>query len=294
MDVMSTLSTMGTSAMENIGNVEKAIIEIIDLRDRETVYRDAVRIAEGGGGLGGLAGGLGGIAAGAKLDTGLIGDVVSQLMGENKPRADIADAYFQKLATKKRMFTVQFNPSSLRLTGRSGGYASTLDHISDSDNDEVNYKKVDASITMSVDLLFDSMDPKDAFMSDKLDMSPTGLAKGAADLYLTGKGKKKKTVQREVEGFIAALRNENTRLITFHWGELCYSGVLRRVGVEYTMFNVTGEPVRAKVGLTIVCADAKEWPNSLAVWQERYKNSFKDGSESFVKSSQKAGNLLNF
>jgi len=97
-----------------------------------------------------------------------------------------------------------------------------------------------------------------------------------------------------VEGFIGALRNENTRLITFNWGKLCYSGVLRRVGAEYTMFNVTGEPVRAKVGLTIMCADVKEWPNSVAVWQERYKNSYLGGSESGVKASQKLGSLLNF
>jgi len=115
-----------------------------------------------------------------------------------------------------------------------------------------------------------------------------------ADMGLTMGQKKKKTVQRQVEGFIGALRNENTRLISFNWGDICYSGVLRRVGAEYTMFNVTGEPVRAKVGLTIMCADVKEWPNSVAVWQERYKSSYLGGSESGVKASQKLGNLLNF
>lgn len=292
MDVMDVLSYAGDTATQNVGNIEKAIIEIIDLRDRDTVYQDAIKIAEGGGALGGLGGGLGG-KVNAGMNTGLIGNVVSALMGNNPPRDDIAEIYFQKLATKKRLFTVQFNPSTLRLSGHSGTIASTLDHIVKSNN-EVNYKAVDASISLSVELLFDSMDPKDAFMSDKLDASPTGFLTGMADLGMTAGKKKKKTVQREVEGFIAALRNENTRLITFHWGEICYSGVLRRVGVEYTMFNVTGEPVRASVGLTIMCADAGEWPNSLAVWQERYKESFKDGSESFVRTSQKAGNLLNF
>jgi len=282
MDVMSGLSTIG----QNLGNIEKAIIEIIDLRDRDEVLQNAVQVAKGGG-LGGLADSAG------KLNIGLLKDYAGAVLGNNGQGVDVADAYVQKLASRKKLFTVQFNPSSLRLSGHSGGFASTLDHDAE-DANEVNYKRVDASISMSVDLLFDSMDPKDVFMSDKLDASPTGLAKGAASLGLTMGGKKKKTVQREVEGFIAALRNENTRLITFHWGDICYSGVLRKVGVEYTMFNVTGEPVRAMVGLTIMCADAGEWPNSLAVWQETYKKAFAGGSESLVKSSQKAGNLLNF
>ena len=286
MGITDTLATVGNAAVENTGNIEKAIIEILDLRDREAVLRDAVRISEGGG-LGGLANVAG------NLNTGLVGDYLNKMQNAMDVNNDVADAYFQKLASKKKIFTVQFNPSTLRLSGHSGGPASTT-NFSALNAKEVKRKAVDASISMSVELLFDSMDPKDAFMNDKIDVSPTGFLTGMADMGLTMGQKKKKTVQRQVEGFIGALRNENTRLITFNWGEICYSGVLRRVGAEYTMFNVTGEPVRAKVGLTIMCADVKEWPNSVAVWQERYKNSYLGGSESGVKASQKLGNLLNF
>ena len=286
MGITDTLATVGNAAVENTGNIEKAIIEILDLRDREAVLRDAVRISEGGG-LGGLANVAG------NLNTGLVGDYLNGLQNAMDVNNDVADAYFQKLASKKKIFTVQFNPSTLRLSGHSGGPASTT-NFSALNAKEVKRKAVDASISMSVELLFDSMDPKDAFMNDKIDVSPTGFLTGMADMGLTMGQKKKKTVQRQVEGFIGALRNENTRLITFNWGEICYSGVLRRVGAEYTMFNVAGEPVRAKVGLTIMCADVKEWPNSVAVWQERYKNSYLGGSESGVKASQKLGNLLNF
>jgi hypothetical protein len=283
MGITDTLATVGNAAVENTGNIEKAIIEILDLRDREAVLRDAVRISEGGG-LANVAG---------NLNTGLVGDYLNKMQNAMDVNNDVADAYFQKLASKKKIFTVQFNPSTLRLSGHSGGPASTT-NFSTENAKEVKRKPVDASISMSVELLFDSMDPKDAFMNDKIDVSPTGFLTGMADMGLTMGQKKKKTVQRQVEGFIGALRNENTRLITFNWGKLCYSGVLRRVGAEYTMFNVTGEPVRAKVGLTIMCADVKEWPNSVAVWQERYKNSYLGGSESGVKASQKLGSLLNF
>ena len=226
------------------------------------------------------------------MNDSLLSDYVNETFGIGLDDS-LADVYFQKLASKKRSYTVKFNPNSIRFSGHSGGHRTTMDYMTEND-DELKYKKVDTAISMTVDLLFDSMDTKDAFMGDKLDMSPTGFVTGAVDAGITAFTNKKKTVQREVEGFIAALRNENTRLITFNWGEMCYSGVLRRVSVEYSMFNVTGEPVRAIVGLSIMCADAKQWRNSLAVWQERYKEAFEPGNESFVKTSQKMGNLLNF
>ena len=289
MDLSSALTAVGTSTTQNLGNIEKAIIEIIDLRDREAVLLEAIKIAAGGGLAGGLGGGL---PDAPSMNNSLLSDYVSDVIGVGMSD-EVADVYFAKLAKKKKYYTVKFNPSSLRLSGHSGGRASTLDFDDKSDN-EATYRAVDTAISMSVNLLFDSMDTKDAFMSDKLDMSPTGLLTGAADLGLTmGKKKVRRTVQREVEGFIAALRNENTRLITFNWGQMSYSGVLRRVNAEYTMFNVTGEPVRAMVNLSVMCADATQWKNSLAVWQERYKKSFQGGSESFVKNSQKLGNLLN-
>ena len=294
MDIGSMLSAAGAPVMQNLGNIEKAIIEILDLRGRAPVLKDAIQVVAGAG----VAGALGDAAAigiegdGLDLKNTFLGDYVQDLAGVGKDH-EVADAYFEKLKYKKRSYTVKFNPSSLRFSGHSGGRYSTMDYMTER-NDELKYKSVETTISMSVELLFDSMDPKDAFMSDKLNFSPTGLLTGAADMGLTIAGKKKKTIQREVEGFIAALRNEDTRLITFNWGEMCYSGVLRRVSVEYTMFNVTGEPVRAMVGLSIMCADAKQWRNSLAVWQERYKTAFEGGNESFVKASQKVGNLLNF
>ena len=227
------------------------------------------------------------------MNNSLLSDYANDVLGVGLDDT-LADVYFQKLASKKVSYTVKFNPSSLRFSGHNGGRYSTMDYMSQDDN-ELHYAGVDANISMSVELLFDSMDVKDAFMSDKLDFSPTGFLTGAVDAGLTATGKnKRKTIQREVEGFIAALRNDNTRLITFNWGKMCYSGVLRRVSTEYTMFNVTGEPVRAMVGLSIMCADAKQWRNSLAVWQERDKAAFDGGNESFVKNSQKVGNLLNF
>ena len=287
MGVMDVVSSMGSSALESFGNIEKAIIEVIDLRNRGINRQNAVQVVGANkiGGFGSV------VDEGSYINKGSLNDYVVSMLGLKKD-VEMEDAYLKSLITHKKVFTVQFNPSSLRLSGHSGGRVPKLDYDSASAK-EANNTAIDTAISLSVDLLFDSMDPQDAFMSDKMSTSTTGIAKGMANAALTALGKKKVTIQREVEGFIGAIRNEYTRLITFHWGDMSYSGVLRSVGVEYSMFNVTGEPVRAVVALNIMCADASIWPNSVAVWQEQYKSAFKGGSESFVKTSQKIGNLLN-
>ena len=100
-----------------------------------------------------------------------------------------------------------------------------------------------------------------------------------------------------MEGFIGAIRNEYTRIITFHWGEMNYSGVLRSVRAVYTMFNITGDPVRATVDLSITCADSEIMPRSLYMWKDLYIKAYsdeaRDGGKSYVKASQKVGGLLN-
>ena len=287
MGFTDVMTSMGTSAMENLGNIEKAVIEVVDLRNRDVSLLSAVPVIGSNkiGGFGSV------VDAGSLINKGILNDYVGSMLGLNNSKLELNDSYLKNLASSKRTFTVQFNPSSLRFTGHSGGLVSKLDY--DAESDEATHAPVDTTIIMSVDLLFDSMDKQDAFMSDKASSSTTEMAKGIAGAALSMTGKKETTIQKKVEGFIGAIRNEKTRLMTFHWGEMSYSGVLRNVGVEYTMFNVTGEPVRAIVSLSIMCVDAESWPNSVAVWQEQYKSAFVNGNESFVKTSQKVGNLLN-
>lgn len=129
-------------------------------------------------------------------------------------------------------------------------------------------------------------------MADKLNTSATAMATGIAKGVLAGKGKKDNSVQKEVEGFIAALRSKYTRRITFHWGTMNYTGVLNRVSAQYTMFNVLGEPIRAVVGLSLVCADKDVSPGNMGAWQKYYVELFGGGDQSFV-GAQKIGNLIN-
>ncbi len=282
-------------ASDNTGNIEKAMIEILDLRNRPVITKEAVKIVGKGSPTSAEMDSFAGAASVTSLmNKGVLSDAMKTIAGLSDKEV-LTDEMLQIIAGgKKKYFVVQFNPNTLQISGHSGGYVKKTDYSKGRDRGRsVGYEKGNTTIQMSVRLFFDSCDPQDAFMSDKVNMSPTALATGAAKAIQTGMGKKKTSVQIQVEAFIAALRNQYTRLITFHWGNFTYSGSLRSVRTTYTMFNVTGEPVRAYVDLSIMCADDQELSTaSLAIWQARYKQAFGGGSHSFAYQQGTADGLI--
>ncbi len=252
MDIKSILKN---GASQTIGNIEKAIIEITDEREEELTVEKPVSM--GGASL---------------LKSGL------SLPG--MPRG-----------VNKRCFYVQFNPSELSLSGYGGGQVAKTDYSS-KDGKGVTFDSASVRIMLNVRLIFDKVDPQDAFMSDKLTSSMASAAQGAVKGIRTAAGKKEYSVQKEVEGFLAALRSNYTCKIAFCWGAMNYSGVLNKVSSQYTMFNVQGEPIRASVRLSLVCADEEVAPGDMGIWQSYYEAAFGAGSQSYVKAAQKVGNLL--
>ena len=295
---MDFKSMAGTAVSQISGNIEKAIIEIIDMRGRTPVVQPPVPV-QGEGGVGGLMGG--GLTSTNFMDVSQtfagaagITDTVSNLAenaGLDVRNLSSGMLGFTAGATRK-LFHVQFNPSELSLSGYGGGLTQKTDFSEGANG--ISFEKADVHISLNVKLIFDKVDPQDAFMGDKLNTSPMAIGTGIAKGVLTHKGKKENSVQTEVEGFIAALRSKYTRRITFHWGTMNYTGILNRISSQYTMFNVLGEPVRAYVSLSLVCADEKISPKSMGIWQKYYEQLFEIGDQSFVGMAQKAGNLLNF
>ncbi len=277
------------SVVNNTGNIEKAIIEIMDLREREVIEKDAIKVV-GGQGHGGDAFSYARSAGGSMTNSGVLTDAVRKMAGFGDEET-VNDAMLQSIATQNwKRYKVMFNPNTLHLSGHSGGLVQKSDF--GKGNNGLQYSRGSTTIMMSVQLLFDACDPQDAFMGDKLSSSPTATITGVAKGFLSG-GVKKITVQPEVEGFIGAIRNPCTRIITFNWGDLSYSGSLRNVRAQYSMFNMTGDPVRATVDLSIMCADDDELSGaSLAVWQARYKDAFENGSESFAYTSGDAKSFM--
>ena len=289
------------SIAQNTGNIEKAVIEVIDIGNREAKEEDCVKVLGSGGMV---------------PDTSFVNtDMLSDVLTNTLKMGGITDEYVETVGKKgRKYYQVQFNPSTLQLSGHAGGLISKIDYSAGEKGNppppehepgehppedmkpkrSATYERGNTYISLTVSLLFDCCDPQDAFLDDKIALNPTSIGTGVAKGVMGAMGKKKTSIQKDVEGFIGALRNKYTRLVTFHWGDFSYSGMLQSIGANYTMFNVNGEPLRATVDISIVCADDETWPNSLAVWQKKYKSSFENGSESFVKNSKKVGNLLNF
>ena len=290
------MSKLGMDAVSRTGNIEKAVIEIIDMRGRKVIVEPPVEV-QGGGLTGKLSSAVSlpslkasNTLAGISALTDTVNDIAkgSKLNVLEGPASLLSGI---EGATRK-LFYVQFNPNELSLSGYGGGLASKTD-FSEKGN-SITFDKADVRITLNVRLIFDKVDPQDAFMADKANTSTTAMATGAAKAALTEKEKKDYSVQTEVEGFIAALRSKYTRRITFHWGTMTYTGILNRVSAQYTMFNVQGLPVRAFVNLSLVCADEAVSPSSMGMWQAYYQELFEAGNQSYVKAAEKAGNLLNF
>lgn len=277
---MDVTSILNNAAQSVTGNIEKAVIEIIDMRGRDLKLEPPVSMGGAGASAFGLsaASTFGGSAA------------LTDAAGDFAGKAGDSLLSWLEGATRK-CFYVQFNPSELTLSGYGGGRVTKTDYTSEKGKG-ISFEQAAVRITLNVKLIFDKVDPQDAFMADKLNTSATAMMEGAAKGVRSALGKKDNSVQTEVEGLIAALHSTYTRRITFHWGTMNYTGVLNRVSAQYTMFNVKGQPIRATVALSLVCADKDVAPNSMGVWQEYYQNAFQGGSQSYVKTAQKAGNLL--
>lgn len=294
---MAWTDTIKDAASQISGNLEKAVIEIIDMRGRELIKEEAVSAggSSGTAGFGGISTALASNVrqslntAATMAGSAAITDSVLDMTG-NLEAAKFRGSIGLLHGATKKYFYVQFNPSELSFSGYGGGISAKTDF---SGGSGISFESMKVRITMEVRLIFDKVDPQDAFMADKLNTAPTALATGAAKAVKSKLGKKNQSVQTEVEGFMAALRSPYTRRITFHWGKMTYTGVLNRVSAQYQMFNVNGQPIRAAVNLSLVCADEEVMPNSMGSWQKQYEDAFGAGDQSLVKAAQKAGNLLN-
>ena len=181
----------------------------------------------------------------------------------------------------KKKFRVQFNPSSLSLSAdrrKNDPKKDVSEKTKAADNIIMDFPKN----IMSVKLIFDQVNNQDAFMNENLVLNPTSTA-----VQITHTVKKGEyTVQPCVDGFIAAIRNPNTRKLTFQWGDFAFIGNLESVSAVYTMFSTSGLPVRAEVTLSVAANRA----DRDTIGYKRYDT---EGLPEKTRSVEKVGNLLN-
>lgn len=279
-------SNVGQMAAQTLGNVEKAVIVIADFSQRKPKVEPAPK--PGGGqnkGLGGLEGFDEGLAGSFGASVGslkALKDEAGNITGIKN--TDDSEFDINKDFQKYR-FEVPFNPDELTLTGY-GGEEMMVQSFSNKDTEgkkegkekKGNHKPanrisaVSSHIELNIPLIFDRTNNQDAFYGDKFSLGATNVARGVGKLAKdTFTGESNYSVQKEVEAFTYIMRNKKMHLMTFTWGDMSYQGILNGVNAEYTMFNVNGEPCRAKVTLRLVLLDS-DFEDMKRIWVKKYRN----------------------
>lgn len=124
-----------------------------------------------------------------------------------------------------KTFKVQFNPSTLSFSSGTQTEPAEKKSLTRGEKGQVaecNVTDEYKPLTLSFQLVFDRS-------SSLIDTS----------------------IQPEVEGLLAIIKNPYIRQVAFHWGTMYYSGKITNMKVNYTMFNLVGIPMRATVDMTM-------------------------------------------
>lgn len=233
------------------GNTETAVIKIHD-------YRQAAASMSGSSGL----------------------DSMKSILKSGNPVSTAG------VTAQEKLFTVQFNPSEMSLHAKGEQVQRQSSEQRPGEAPVVETYTVEPpQVDFSVRLIFDHVVNQDAFLADKI--IPTVSASVGDIRKLAGK---EYSVRPEIEGLLAVLQNRYTRLITFLWGDFSFTGSLENVDAEYTMFSLSGRPIRGTVSLQIVQDCALD---TMLRWQKDYKSAFGSGLADLTTTSQKLGGVLN-
>lgn len=179
---------------------------------------------------------------------------------------------------------VQYNPSSLTFSSRAGlieedgpGEAGLGSHMS---------AILPPETTLSFELIFEAIETEDAFLSYTKQQSieeSLGKRRIASADNKTKAQNNECSVQRQVDGLLSLVMQVSTKQVEFVWGSMSFKGELEDVSAEYTMFNTRGNPILAKVSLSICQAQADS-DNKTNASEETY---WKDAWKRFVKLAGK-------
>ncbi len=195
------------------------------------------------------------------------------------------------ITSSGNVYQVKFNPSQISFDAFGGNLVQKM-NMAEGKSVGMEYVEMSPRIMLNVPLLFDDYERTDAFMMEKI-TDPGALLRTGAVSAMNTAAYSDYSVKPQVEGFIAALRNEKTRKVTFCWGNMAYRGMLESVSAEYKMFNMRGQPIRATVTLGILLIDESVKDGDIGYWKKSYKKVFESDSSSLESGVQNIGNLFN-
>ena len=214
MSVMSTLSNLGSSVT---GDIKKAVLIF----------------------------GTGGSSAASGTSAGRTG--IAAMTAQMLNRSGLTNESLID-TTGTRYLEVQYNPASIRFS--ASVETVPMRGMQVQFEAGVHNQSCRApSIIMTVDLVFNDVNVKDAFMADKFRVSVNDIVTDVSSVvHSLGSGY---TVQPQSNGLIASTVEEENRFVTFQWADMSFSDELTDVNVQYGMFSVSGRPIHSVVTLRI-------------------------------------------
>ncbi len=168
---------------------------------------------------------------------------------------------------------VQYNPSSISMSTQAGKQVQySGGSLGQGGANQITQIVQPVSTTMSFQLVFDDMNPQDAFVLENMAPTAGNLVSGTADAARKVRGAY--SVQAQMDGLMSLLTQPVTRKVIFYWAKMCFQGELVSVSSRYTMFNKDGNPIRGMVDLTI--RQGEESGFDVAYWDEAFTRTFGD------------------
>ena len=183
------------------------------------------------------------------------------------------------------MLKVKYNPSKIQIDSRAGSFLQPGGEGTNTMSQII----LPAQTFMNFEILLDEENHQDAFLFDKVtNLSAGALVSDAAGIVKNVKDDEGYTVRPLVEALIGLLTQSETRQVVFFWSEMAFAGEVVSIDARYTMFNPSGNPIRAVVKITIQQSSEKDIDNTY--WDKAFDNLGNGGSG----IQGKVNNLLNF
>ncbi len=145
---------------------------------------------------------------------------------------------------------VQYNPSSIRLSA-NGGSQLRRPQAGDASAQQMGMTSKISRIQLTVELVFEDINVADAFHLEGLSMNFQELAQTAMSGIANSLEGGGFSVRKQCDGLLALLNFKRLKQVVFLWADMFFHGELVNVDVRYEMFNKNGEPILARVRLTI-------------------------------------------
>ena len=186
--------------------------------------------------------------------SGRAGQVVNQAsmaLSSSKKKAQKVQAATDMISSGFIPFDVQYNPASIRMQTQ-GGTIKKYTAMGEATSNAFHSVDKASATTLSVQLVFEDINNSDAFPATMLaepNANASQIANGGTSVVVKALGGY--SVRRKVEGMISLLLMERTRQVIFVWNDMFFHGKVIGVNAAYTMFNPSGNPIKATVDMQI-------------------------------------------